>query len=281
MQPHGITESAGVLFSAEKIIENEELSAADWKDKFTELSLRLNRYKEQYSEFIDSAAHDLYAPLRKLSVFVEKLTDKLEHNQQADVQTYISRIKRTMVGMQLIIDHLAELSRVTNDEIRYTSSDLNQILKGVIQDLQKTIKEKKAEITISDLPVIEGDRTQLCLLFRHLLENALHFSKKDLPSRITIRSMPIENNEKQLFKLMDNTIYSKIEIEDNGQGFDPKYAKKIFKPFVRLNTKLAVSGHGLGLAISKKIISNHNGIIFAESKENSGARFVILLPRTI
>jgi signal transduction histidine kinase len=281
IQPKGISTSPGVLFSAEQITKkDEELSIEDWKNKFAQLAMTLNSYKEQYSEFIDSAAHDLYAPLRKLSVFVEKLTEKLEHTQQEEVQTYISRIKRTMSGMQSMIDQLTELSRIT-DDMKYTSCNLNHILKGVQQDLKKTIKEKKAEIIVSDLPVIEGDKTQYCLLFRHLLENSLHFSKKDTPLRIVIKSQEIDDEEKKLFKLKENGIYYKIEISDNGLGFDKEYAKKIFKPFVRLHTKLTHSGHGLGLAICKKIISNHRGVIFAEGEENSGARFVILLSRTI
>ena len=281
IQPRGITESPGVLFSAEQITKNEESNTEDWKNKFARLAVTYNNYKEQYSEFIESAAHDLYAPLRKLSVFVEKLTEKLENIEQEEVQSYINRIKRTMKGMQSMIDQLTELYCVTNEKIQYSSCDLDQAVKEVIQDLQETIKEKKAEISVSDLPVIEGDKTQFNLLFHHLIENSLHFSKKNVPPDIIIKSSVVDNDEKKLFELNDNLIYHKIEIADNGQGFDQEFAKKIFKPFVRLHTKLAHSGHGMGLAICKKIISNHNGIIFAEGKENSGARFVMLLPRTI
>ena len=280
INPAGITASSGILFSAEQIATNEEVNSNGWKDKFTQLALTYNNYKEQYSEFIDSAAHDLYAPLRKLSVFVEKLTEKLEHIQQEEVQSYINRIKRTMKSMQLMIDQLTELSRVTNEDIHYSSCDLQQAVNEVIEYLQKTITEKNAEISVSDLPVIEGDKAQFKLLFQHLLENSLTFSRKNVAPCITIKSNEVNDEEKKVFKLKDNTIYYKIEIADNGQGFNPEFAKKIFKPFVRLHTKLAYSGHGLGLSICKKIVSNHNGIIFATGEENSGARFVMLLPRT-
>ena len=126
----------------------------------------------------------------------------------------------------------------------------------------------------------KGDAEQYCCLFKNLLENAIKFSKKDSVPNIQIRSSVVSPEEKDQFNLEGDRLYYKIEITDNGIGFKKDYTEKIFRPFVRLHGKSQFPGNGMGLAICKKIMNVHHGIIYAESLENEGARFTLVLPET-
>jgi signal transduction histidine kinase len=118
-------------------------------------------------------------------------------------------------------------------------------------------------------------------LFRNLLENAIRFSKKDNPPDIQVSAQAVTGKEKNSYGLQKDTNYFKITCSDNGIGFRQEYAEKIFRPFVRLHGKSEFPGNGIGLALVRSIVDNHRGIIYAESAENEGARFILLLPQTI
>ena len=278
----GNTPAVGfILFSIEEMPEEEVTSSAQWESKYESLKTMIKIYDEQHRDFLDHSSHDLNAPLRRLSVFVDRLTEKPENLDPEEIQTIVSRIKRTVSGMQNLIESITELSKVTINVNQYVPCELSLIIKKIIQSLQNSIKEKNAEITINDMPVIEGDPEQLEKLFRNLIVNSLQFNKHDVPVQISIKSGIVENEEKRLYNLPNNKSYSKIEISDNGSGFKIEYANKIFQPFVRLHAKTEHSGPGLGLSVCKKIIDNHHGIIFAEGNENLGAQFIVILPKTI
>jgi light-regulated signal transduction histidine kinase (bacteriophytochrome) len=257
----------------------ESIPRLTHKNKTDELSILLNAYKKEYTDFIDLAAHDLDAPLRKLSTLVEMLTNKyktvLEDN---DIERYIVRIETCISDMRSLIDSLSVLSRISSDKIEYSSCNIEAIIKETLADLEQAIKAKKAAITTSALPVIKGDRKQYALLFKHILENALKFSRPDIPPEIQIESSVLSQEEKKQFNLPAENTYYKIEIADNGIGFKQEYAEKIFQPFVRLHGKSQYPGNGISLAICKKIIDSHEGIIYVEGEENKGARFILVLP---
>ena len=146
-------------------------------------------------------------------------------------------------------------------------------------ELQKQEPEKKISIVTSSLPVIEGDSLQYKQLFRNILVNAIRFSKKDILPVVEIKSEPTGREEVKKFNLDEDKVYFRITVSDNGIGFRQEYAEVIFNPFVRLNGKSEYPGNGIGLAICKKIVENHRGIIYAEGDENTGTRFVIILPQ--
>ena len=267
-----------ILFSRKQM---ESIPRLTYEDNADELSSVLNTYKKEYTDFIDLAAHDLDAPLRKLSTLVEMLTSKyktvLEDN---DIQRYIARIETCISDMRSLIDALSVLSRISSDTKEYTSCSIEAIIKEVSADLEQPIKAKKTVITASAMPVIKGDYKQYALLFKHILENALKFSKPDIPPEIQIESSNLSKEEKEQLNLPAGNVYYKIEIADNGIGFKQEYAEKIFQPFIRLHGKSQYSGNGVSLAICKKIIDNHQGVIYAEGIENKGARFILVLPET-
>ena len=245
----------------------------------------LERYKEEYAEFIDIAAHNLDAPLRKLTVLVERLTIKKSNPDKVaseeEIQGYTTRIKTALDDMRSLIDSLATLSRVTTASLKADTCPLETIVEHEWRELKMVSKDKFAILTTSALPVIEGDPVQYRHLFRELLENAMRFSRRDKRAEIHVSAQPMTGKEKASFGLPSAADFFKIVCKDNGIGFRQEYAEKIFRPFVRLHGKSEYPGNGIGLALCRSIVDNHRGVIYAESQENEGARFVILLPQTV
>ena len=237
----------------------------------------MDNYKQEYTEFIETAIHDLDAPLRKLLFFTERLSQKLENTSQDDVQETISRMQSCVNDMRSLIDGLALLSRIGTETMEITACDLDAIAKKAW--VGAAAGERNVTIHFDPLPGINGDAVQLKQLFKNLFENSIKFSDPNLPLTINVRQGTIGEEEKQKFTLPPGKTFYKIEISDNGTGFDVQYAEKIFKPFVRLHSKSQYPGTGLGLAICKKITDNHEGVIYAGNNENSGACFVLILPQ--
>jgi len=180
--------------------------------------------------------------------------------------------------MRLLINNLLEFSRVTKSTQPFTSVNLNFILRQVKTDLELTIEETGTVINAADLPTIEASVTQMNQLFTNIINNAIKFHKPNKNPIIDIRASAITNEEKLAHHLPLRKAYHRITITDNGIGFEEEYATKIFQIFQRLHGKAEYPGSGIGLAICKKIVEHHNGIIFAENIPEQGAQFVIVLP---
>jgi light-regulated signal transduction histidine kinase (bacteriophytochrome) len=157
--------------------------------------------------------------------------------------------------------------------------DLDEVLASVQTDLELVIAEKKAKIQSDELPTIVAITRQMHQLFYNLLNNALKFTGKDKDPVITITCQALHQSDLQEHEeLAANHSYFLISIKDNGIGFDQSFAEKIFVLFQRLHSKDAYAGTGIGLALCKKVVSNHGGKIWAESKPGEGATFRVLLP---
>jgi signal transduction histidine kinase len=243
--------------------------------KWLETTNTLNNYKKAQEEFILIASHDLQAPLRKLSTFIERLSAKFTGLPE-EAKIYTERIQSTAANMRSIINDLASLSYISEGGNDIAKCDLGILVQNVITELQldKTI------FSISMLPVVEGNCIQLKHLFQNLLDNAVKFHKKDSAIHIAVHTAEITEEEKIIFDLAAGKTYCKIEVADNGIGFENEYAEKIFKPFQRLHGKSEYEGNGLGLAICKKIAEKHNGFIYAKGSNDSGASFILILPQT-
>lgn len=248
------------------------------ENKMPQQSTTISSFEKEYAEFIDLAAHDLDAPLRKLTFLVGMLIDK--SSQDENIRSYTDRIENCVVDMRSLIDDLSVFARIASDKREITSCNMDAIIQQAQEGLPAPVKEKKAVITTFSLPFIEGDARQFSRLFSHLLENAVKFGKKDNLPEIHIRSSVLTSKEKEHLDLPDHRLYYKIEITDNGIGFKEEYADKIFRPFVRLHGKSQFPGNGIGLAICKRIMDVHHGIIYAEGRENEGARFILVLPES-
>lgn len=238
----------------------------------------INEMEKDYSELIDLAVHDLDAPLRKLTLMLAMLTNKLPADQE--LQSYASRIIGCIDHMRSLIDDLSVLGRVGMDGMEFNACNIDSVVQDSLQALPIAIKQRQAIITTDNLPVVEGDLNQLTLLFKHLLENGIKFHDQGKSPRIHIDSAVLTSHQKIEHRLDDDRLYYRIEIADDGIGFKDENAEKIFHPFVRLHGKAQFAGNGVGLAICKKIMNNHHGIIYAQGRENEGARFVLILPES-
>jgi signal transduction histidine kinase len=181
--------------------------------------------------------------------------------------------------MRTLIDSLLDFSRVSRRSSKFDRVDLNSVFTSVVSDLELKIEEAEADINLSGmLPVIEAVPSEIAQLFSNIISNALKFRKTEDPVRINVRSSKLGKAEQNEFGLPGNVPCYKIEVEDNGIGFEPEYSEKIFQIFQRLNGKSEYPGSGIGLAICKKIVEKHNGLIFGKSRLDQGATFTVILP---
>jgi len=227
-------------------------------------------------QFTSVASHDLKEPLRKIHMFSNMLKEKHFADGTHPAHQYIDRIVTSTERMIQLVNDLLSFSRLSAESL-FESLDLNIILEQVLSDLEFTILEKKADVIADDLPVIDAIPGQIRQVFQNILSNALKFSKPDEIPSIHISGERIK--EKKFNSEADETgNYFRICIADNGIGFDDKYLPKIFTIFQRLHTRQEYEGTGIGLAICKKIIEKHGGILTATSRENIGSTFIIVLP---
>ncbi len=228
-------------------------------------------------QFASVASHDLKEPLRKIqafgNLFKEKVKDKLEENEIHYLDKVINSSKR----MQVLVDDILSLSKLSITDIPRETVDLNKIVNRIVDDLEITISEKTAEVNIGELPVIQAVPGQMHQLFQNLISNSLKFNKGGT-QKISIYNQTIDKEVGQQYGINGN--YVCISVEDNGIGFEQQYTDKIFGIFQRLNGN-NFQGTGIGLAICKKIVDNHGGYIHVESEPGKGAKFSILLPKHI
>ena len=238
----------------------------------------LERTNKELSAFNYVASHDLQEPLRKIQTFMSRLEAKEKDRISESGQLYIQRMKSASARMRMLIEDLLQYSRTNTSEKEYLKTNMNMLLEHAKTELLDSIEEKQAKIICDDLPTMEVISFQIQQLFINLISNSLKYSKEEVPPIIEItheevRSRDVEQIKESLYKF-----HHKITFKDNGIGFEQTYAEKIFLLFNRLHGKSEYSGTGIGLAICKKIVENHKGVIIAEGKPNIGATFIIYLP---
>lgn len=231
-----------------------------------------NAELQQYA-FI--ASHDLQEPLRKIITFTRIIEERFLRSIP-EAQEYMDKIISSSVRMRTLINDLLNYSRISV-EPEFIFTNLTNLVNQALADLEVSILEKKANVQITNLPVIEVVPEQITQVFQNIISNALKFSKKDVEPVITISADLVQKKSIDS-KPAINGNYCRITITDNGIGFDEMYLEKIFSMFQRLHGKSEYKGTGIGLSITKKIIENHNGIITAKSREDEGSSFIIVLP---
>jgi two-component system CheB/CheR fusion protein len=161
---------------------------------------------------------------------------------------------------------------------KFETTDLNIIIEEVKNEFKEIIAEKNAVIEVEEICEVHIIPFQFRQLIHNLISNALKFSNPKIPPHIKISSANITSSKINVASLLPNKKYCHITISDNGIGFEKEFAEKIFEVFQKLHSKDEYAGTGIGLAIVKKIVDNHNGIITATSELNKGTRFDIYLP---
>lgn len=230
----------------------------------------------ELQQFASVASHDLKEPLRKIHMFSNLIRDKYCTNIDQGAINYLERIINSSARMTTLVNDLLSFSRLSVNHL-FKPTDLNQLLKDILADLELVVQEKNAVINIGKLPEIEAVPGQMRQVFQNLLSNALKFSRRDEPPVISIKADMVAAKSFDS-PTTENGNYCRITISDNGIGFDEQYRDKIFTIFQRLHTKEKYEGTGIGLAITKKIVDKHNGLITASSVENEGSNFILLLP---
>ncbi len=245
-------------------------------EELKETTSQLERSNMDLLQFASVASHDLKEPLRKIQAFGNILKDKVKTKLDDSEYKYIDKMINSSNRMQNLVDDILTLSRLSNTEIPYIETDLNDIVDKITDDLEITIKEKNAIIDLGKLPVIKAVPGQMHQLFQNLITNGLKFNNGKRPT-VKIHFVPISDELQQQFEI-DSKNYLCIEVIDDGIGFEQKYAEKIFGIFQRLDGN-SYQGSGIGLAICKKIMDNHQGYIIAKSAPGEGAKFSLLFPK--
>jgi signal transduction histidine kinase len=290
----GITKGLNEINRATTKIANGDLSdraTVFSKDEIGRVAAAVNQMTEQLvlsnkelEQFAFIASHDLQEPLRKIQTFADLI---LEHqNELSDnAKNYFNRIQLAAQRMKVLIQNILDYSRTNNTERKFENTDLNTIVDEVKNELTEIIVEKKAVIEAVNLAEVYTNLSLFRQVMSNLILNALKFSRPGVAPHITIKSEMVDGVQLQKMmtgllqgKSLQVKMYCHISVCDNGIGFDSQYKDKIFEVFQRLHTKEIHTGTGIGLAIVKKIIDHHNGVIIASGEIDKGACFDIYIP---
>jgi PAS domain S-box-containing protein len=251
--------------------QNEQLL----RDKNLELE-RLNKSLEQFASI---ASHDLQEPLRKIKTFTSLLIQRFNDDLPDKAKELVNKIWSSSERMSLLIKDVLNFSRIVGSANMFIDTDLNQILNNILEDFDMLVLERGASIQVEYLPSIEAIPLQINQLFYNLVGNALKFSKEGRPPVITISARKLLPEEAAKHAGLNKQLsYTEISFKDNGIGFEQQFAEQIFSIFERLNSQQQFSGTGIGLALCRKIVEQHQGRIRAEAGESIGATFYVLLP---
>ena len=220
-------------------------------------------------------------PLRKIHFYNDFILLDDSNGLSAKSKDYLSRSVNAANRMKQLIDDLLGYSRATSSSENYETVDLNKVVNEVIQVQKEELDRVNGSISADKLPVIQGIPFQLKQLLSNLVENCIKYKYPGRDLQIRISYALVSGSELDDFATATNSRYHKISVIDNGSGFDARYARKIFEIFQRLNNVGAAHGTGIGLAICKKIVQNHRGVIRAAGKLNEGATFMIYLPESL
>ncbi|MCW3123596.1 MAG: hypothetical protein JWQ38_3088 [Flavipsychrobacter sp.] len=255
-------------------VTDQRMIEEDLKNKVEELHLS-NRELE---EFAYIASHDMQEPLRKITTFSDRLSEKYKDVLTGEGAMYLARMNASAENMRNLINDLLDFSRIAKSVLPYEQVDLNKILQQVLTDLELIIEETGTVIHTVSLPEIDAVPSQMKQLLTNLINNAIKFHKEDIIPEITITVGIATADDLSRSELTLNKAYYKIDIIDNGIGFEDEYANRIFQVFQRLHGKSEYPGSGIGLAICKKILEFHHGDIYAENIPEVGARFTFIIP---
>lgn len=243
----------------------QDITEAKKLEAVRKFAQELEVKNKEMEQFAYVASHDLQEPLRTIRSYSGLLNRRFAGQLDADGQQFLSFISEASLRMSQLISGLLEYSQIGRER-QESPVDCQAVVREVLRDLNRTIREKGAKIQVAELPVVQGHRTELRQLFQNLISNAIKFSKPDTPPVVYIRTEPDRD-------------YWRFAVQDNGIGISPDYREKIFTIFQRLHNDAEYEGTGIGLANCQKIVELHHGRIWFESEEGQGTTFFFAIKR--
>ena len=220
----------------------------------------------ELERFAYVASHDMQEPLRMIANFSTLIATEYHDKLDAEGKEYLHLVTEAALRMQNMVNDLLEYARIGNDGLRFTYINATEELKHVLDNLSASIQERNAEVTYDPLPNINGNPVQFMRLLQNIIGNSLKYQ-----SEFSIPKIHITVQEQEQFWC--------FSITDNGIGIPEEYTSQIFEPYKRLHTWQEYKGTGIGLAVCKRIVENHQGRIWVTSKPGRGSTFYFLLPK--
>jgi PAS domain S-box-containing protein len=246
-------------------------------EQLNQTAAELARSNKELEQFAYLASHDLQEPLRKIQSFGDRLKMKFASDIAEPGREYIDRMQSSAARMRRLIDDLLAFSRVSTRPLPFEDVDLNVVAQEVLGDLEDALQRTGARVDVGPLPTIRADAMQMRQLFQNLLTNSLKFHRPHEPPHVTISAatlarMPTDSPDAA------GRMAVRIDIADNGIGFDNEYRDRIFEVFQRLHGRTEYEGTGIGLAVVRKIAERHGGTVTANGEPGGGATFSVILP---
>lgn len=233
-----------------------------------QLQRDLQQARAELADFTHTVSHDLRASLRHVSAFTQIIREDLEAHNTEDIPSHLARIEQAALQMGQQIEGLTTLSRLANVELQQMPLNVLDLMDDVCGELLPLVADRVVKCQFAeDFPLLQGDAMLIRQVLSLLLSNALKFT----------RSRPVAHIA--LSWQLDEAGACTVTVADNGVGFNPDYAAKLFRPFARLHAAKDFEGQGLGLAIAAKIVSRHQGRIWAQGAQDGGCRVSFTLPR--
>lgn len=264
----------------QKEIEMElENKVAKRTKELTELNAQLERSNSELEQYAYVTSHDLKEPLRKIRTYNDLIATKFSDEVSEEILGYMSKIESSASRMTGLIDDLLKYSKLSHSVTLSEPLDINTTITNIRMEFEYVLQERNIAVEVTPLPTITAVPFQIHQLFFNLFSNSIKFSKRGSPNVIRISSTELSDEEKSSYKQLTKPgRHFKIVFEDEGIGFSDKYGEQIFTIFNRLNSRAEYEGHGIGLALCRKIVNNHHGLIWATGEANHGASFTIILP---
>lgn len=248
------------------------------EEKIKLYSQELEFQNKELEQFAYAASHDMKEPLRKIHFYNSYISENAAAVLDERSKDYLARSLNAVKRMSSLIEDLLIYSRTNYNQEYFEEVNLNKLLEEIVQTHREETEQENLTIKHDDLPIVCGIPFQLKQLTENLINNSIKYRDRERPACITIKSTLVKGSELPVSDIEPEKSYYKLSFMDNGIGFNPESAEKIFEIFHRLGNQTGPKGSGIGLAICKKIVQNHHGFITATGKVNEGAQFDVYLP---